>query len=62
MEYRVLVDPETVRQPFNDTDRDQLWLVVGAPPEPASTLEMSEDELAWIYPDGPRARPPELEG
>jgi uncharacterized cupin superfamily protein len=58
----VLVDPETVRQPFNDTDRDQLWLVVGAPPEPASTLEMSEDELAWIYPDGPRARPPELEG
>ena len=25
----VLVEPETVRQPFNDTDADQLWLVVG---------------------------------
>src|SRR5918994_1801580 len=26
----VLVDPEEIRQPFNDTDADQLWLVVGA--------------------------------
>ena len=57
----VLVAPATVRQPFNDTEADQLWLVVGAPPEPASTLEMSEADLAWLYPDGPRALPPELE-
>jgi uncharacterized cupin superfamily protein len=28
----VLVDPDEVRQLFNDTDADQLWLVVGAPP------------------------------
>jgi len=56
----VLVDHDTVRQPFNDTSADQLWLVVGAPPEPANTLEMSDDELAWMYPDGPRAIPPEL--
>ena len=56
----VLVDPETVRQPFNDTDADQLWLVVGAPPEPANTLEMTEEELAWLYPDGPKAMPAEL--
>src|SRR5687767_2180690 len=28
-----LVEPETVRQPFNDTADDQLWLVVGAPQE-----------------------------
>ena len=56
----VLVDPETVRQLFNDTDADQLWLVVGAPPEPGSSLELSEAELAWIYPDGPKALPPEL--
>lgn len=48
----VLVDPETVRQPFNDTDADQLWLVVGAPPERANTLEMTDEELAWLYPDG----------
>jgi uncharacterized cupin superfamily protein len=55
-----LVDPDTVRQPFNDTDSDQLWLVVGAPPEPANTPEMTEDDLAWLYPDGPKAMPPEL--
>ena len=41
----VLVEPSTVRQPFNDTDDDQLWLVVGAPPEPANTLEMTEHEI-----------------
>lgn len=57
----VMVDPQTVRQPFNDTEADQLWLVVGAPPEQANTLEMSEEDLAWVYPDGPKARPPELE-
>ncbi len=56
----VLVEPGTVRQPFNDTAEDQLWLVVGAPPEPANTLEMSEDDLRHLYPDGPQARPPEL--
>jgi len=27
----VAVDPDTVRQVFNDTDREQLWLIVGAP-------------------------------
>jgi mannose-6-phosphate isomerase-like protein (cupin superfamily) len=56
----VLVNPEVVRQPFNDTDGDQLWLMVGAPPEAANTLEMTEEDLAWIYPDGPKAMPPEL--
>jgi uncharacterized cupin superfamily protein len=58
----VLVEPEHVRQLFNDTAADQLWLVVGAPREPANTAEMSDDELAWIYPGGPRALPPELDG
>ena len=33
----VLVEPDDVRQLFNDTDADQLWLVVGAP-EAANTL------------------------
>jgi quercetin dioxygenase-like cupin family protein len=56
------VDPGELRQVFNDTDAEQLWLVAGAPNEVASTLEMSEDELAWRYPDGPRALPPELGG
>ncbi len=45
-----------------DTGADQLWLVGGAPPEPANTLEMTEEELMWLYPDGPQARPPELSG
>jgi quercetin dioxygenase-like cupin family protein len=58
----VVVDPETVRQAFNDTDGEQLWLVVGAPPEPANTLEMTEEEIGWLYPDGPKAMPPELGG
>jgi len=58
----VLVETEQVRQVFNDTDGDVLWLVVGAPPEPANTLEMTADELAYLYPDGPKALPPELGG
>ena len=58
----MLVDPGTLRQLFNDTGAHQLWLVVGAPPEMASTLEMSEDDLAWRYPAGPEAMPPELGG
>ena len=56
----LLVDPGSVRQLFNDTGAEQLWLIVGAPPELANTLEMSEERLAEIYPDGPRAMPPEL--
>jgi quercetin dioxygenase-like cupin family protein len=59
----LLVETETVRQLFNDTDADQLWLVVGAPPEAvSSTLEMSEEQLRAMYPDGPKALPPELGG
>ena len=58
----VFVEPSTVRQVFNDTDAEALWLVVGAPPEGANTLEMSEAELRSLYPDGPRALPPELGG
>ena len=56
----LLVEPRTVRQVFNDTDADALWLVVGAPPEAANTLEMSPEQLAELYPDGPKALPPEL--
>jgi uncharacterized cupin superfamily protein len=57
----VLVEPDSARQLFNDTDADQLWLVAGAPPEAANTLEMTEQTLRAIYPDGPKALPPELE-
>jgi quercetin dioxygenase-like cupin family protein len=58
----LLVEPASVRQLFNDTNADQLWLVVSAPPGPANTLEMSEEQLREMYPDGPKALPPELDG
>jgi quercetin dioxygenase-like cupin family protein len=58
----LLVEPATVRQLFNDTEADQLWLVVGAPAEAVNTLEMTEGQLRELYPDGPKALPPELAG
>jgi quercetin dioxygenase-like cupin family protein len=58
----LFVEPEHVRQLFNDTDDDALWLVVGAPHEAANTLEMTDEQLAAMYPDGPKALPPELGG
>jgi uncharacterized cupin superfamily protein len=58
----LLIEPSSIRQLFNDTDADQLWLVVGAPPELANTLEMSEERLREMYPEGPKALPPELGG
>jgi quercetin dioxygenase-like cupin family protein len=58
----VVVEPDSMRQVFNDTDEDVLWLVAGAPPEGARILEMSEEELAAMYPEGPKALPPELGG
>lgn len=56
----VFVEPDTVRQIFNDGEADTLWLVFGAPHEAANTLEMSDETLALLYPDGPKALPPEL--
>lgn len=57
----LLVEAGSSRQLFNDTEADQLWFVVGAPPETANTLEMSEETMRKIYPDGPKALPPELD-
>jgi uncharacterized cupin superfamily protein len=59
----LFVEPEHARQLFNDTDTDAMWLIVGAPREGVtSTLEMSEEQLVAMYPDGPKAMPPELGG
>lgn len=58
----VRVAPGKSRQLFNDTDADALWLVAGAPRELANTLEMTEEQLANLYPRGPKALPPELGG
>ena len=56
------VGPDSARQVFNDTDAEALWLVAGAPQELANTLEMTAEALQRLYPDGPKALPPELEG
>lgn len=57
----VLVEPESVRQVFNDTDAESLWLIMGAPPE---TFPIGSEEHAverrHLYPDGVEALPPEL--
>ena len=58
----LLVEPSSVRQVFNDTDTDALWLVVGTPSAFASSLELTPEQLAHMYPDGPKALPPELGG
>jgi len=59
----LLVEPEHVRQLFNDTEADALWLIVGAPREGVtSTLEMTPEQLEAMYPNGPKALPPELGG
>jgi quercetin dioxygenase-like cupin family protein len=58
----VHVEPDSVRQIFNDTDADALWLVAGAPHEDANTLKFTPDVMALLYPDGPKALPPELGG
>jgi mannose-6-phosphate isomerase-like protein (cupin superfamily) len=60
----VLVGPEQVRQVFNDTDEDVLWLIVGAPEE-LEFLQGSKStgvDLSKIYPTDPTQLPPELAG
>lgn len=58
-----VAEPRTVRQIFNDTDQDTLWLVCGAPPEAFKTVaELPPEMVADLLPDGPQALPPELGG
>ena len=47
----VLVGPEQLRQVFNDTDDEVLWLIVGAPEE-LEFLQGSKSkmDLSLIYP------------
>ena len=59
----VLVGPERLRQVFNDTDAEVLWLIIGAPEE----LEFlqgskSQMDLSLIYPVDPKQLPKELAG
>jgi len=56
-----LVGPEQLRQVFNDTDAEVLWLIVGAPEE----LELlptapTKPDMLLIYPTDPTQLPKEL--
>jgi len=57
----LLVEPDSLRQVFNDTAADALWLIVGAPLEAGNTLAMTPELITRLYPDGPKALPPELQ-
>lgn len=59
----VLVGPGQLRQVFNDTDVEALWLIVGAPEE----LEFlpnapTKADLSVLYPVDPTQLPKELAG
>jgi len=50
----VLVHPECLRQVFNDTGEEVLWLILGAPRN-EGTMDRS-----IFYPEDPKQLPPEL--
>jgi mannose-6-phosphate isomerase-like protein (cupin superfamily) len=59
----VLVGPDVLRQVFNDTDAEVLWLIVGAPEE-LEFLQDSKSKIdpSMIYPVDPKQLPSELAG
>ena len=59
----VLVGPEQLRQVFNDTETEVLWLIIGAPEE-LEFLQGSKSkmDLSLIYPVDPQQLPRELAG
>lgn len=57
----VLVGPGELRQVFNDTDEDVLWLITGAPEEPEAKFGTNAD-LSAFYPVDPKQLPTELLG
>jgi uncharacterized cupin superfamily protein len=59
----VLVAPEQLRQVFNDTDAEVLWLIVGAPEETEFLPgAKTKPDLSLIYPTDPTRLPVELAG
>ena len=59
----VLVGPDQLRQVFNDSDEEVLWLIIGAPEEPEFLQgSKSQMDLSLIYPVDPKQLPPELAG
>lgn len=57
----LLVGPSLLRQVFNDTEKEVLWLIVGAPEEPELLPDSLFDKSAF-YPTDPTQLPQELAG
>src|SRR6476660_7137227 len=55
----VLVGPSQLRQVFNDTDDEVLWLIVGAPEE-AEGVPGAHFDRSLFYPVDPTQLPKEL--
>jgi mannose-6-phosphate isomerase-like protein (cupin superfamily) len=55
----VLVAPHVLRQVYNDTLEDSLWLIVSAPLDAPAGVEV---DRALIYPEDPKSLPSELAG
>ena len=59
----VLVGPGQLRQVFNDTESDALWLIVGAPEEVEFLPGVkAKPDMSLIYPVDPKQLPQELTG
>jgi mannose-6-phosphate isomerase-like protein (cupin superfamily) len=56
----VLVGPEQLRQVFNDTEIEVLWLIIGAPEKEVEAGETLNMKL--VYPTDPTQLPKELDG
>jgi mannose-6-phosphate isomerase-like protein (cupin superfamily) len=54
----ILVGPESLRQVFNDTDEEVLWLIVSAPDKEWEPGEVLDQKL--LYPEDPKQLPAEL--
>jgi hypothetical protein len=61
--YFALVGPDQLRQVFNDTDAEVLWLILGAP-EGVEFLPgaKTKPDRALFYPTDPTQLPKELAG
>ena len=57
----VLVGPSQLRQVFNDTTDEVLWLIVGSPEE-VEARPGAKTDLSLFYPVDPKQLPPELAG
>jgi mannose-6-phosphate isomerase-like protein (cupin superfamily) len=57
----VLVGPDQLRQAFNDTNAEVLWLIVGAPEETEFLPgAKTKPDMSLIYPVDPKQLPKEL--